>query len=269
MYKKITNAFAAVALVLGFTLALNAQQAAPSPQKTDDEPVIEKNFKGKIFEIKHRDPDGLAKVLRPLGSGFIGAGITPNSEFKTLTVRDFPENVAAIEDALKRLDTPAAAKPNIDLHMYVLIASNSAGTTNTAVPAELKDVIPQLRTTLSYKSYNVATSIVQRLTETQNRLDGRGTMTIPNPLVADGTLTLPYEYQIKSVSTSNMAGASSPTVQIGNFLFLTGTTSGSTVNNGTQVQTAINLRDGEKVVVGTAALGDRALIIVLTAKLLK
>jgi hypothetical protein len=35
------------------------------------------------------------------------------------------------------------------------------------------------------------------------------------------------------------------------------------------VQTALNLRDGEKVVVGTAALGDRALIIVLTARLVK
>jgi hypothetical protein len=34
----------------------------------------------------------------------------------------------------------------------------------------------------------------------------------------------------------------------------------------TQIQTTLNLRDGEKVVVGTATLGERALIIVLTAK---
>ena len=55
-------------------------------------------------------------------------------------------------------------------------------------------------------------------------------------------------------------------VQIGEFTFSTGMTS-QTVDNRTQVQTALNLRDGEKVVVGTATLGDRALIIVLTAKL--
>jgi hypothetical protein len=36
-----------------------------------------------------------------------------------------------------------------------------------------------------------------------------------------------------------------------------------------RVQTALNLRDGEKVVVGTAALRNRALVIVLTAKLIK
>jgi hypothetical protein len=35
------------------------------------------------------------------------------------------------------------------------------------------------------------------------------------------------------------------------------------------VQTALNLRDGEKVVVGTATLRNRALVIVLTAKLIR
>jgi hypothetical protein len=35
-----------------------------------------------------------------------------------------------------------------------------------------------------------------------------------------------------------------------------------------KVETALNLRDGEKVVVGTATIRDRALIVVLTAKLL-
>jgi hypothetical protein len=35
------------------------------------------------------------------------------------------------------------------------------------------------------------------------------------------------------------------------------------------VQTALNLRDGEKVVVGTATIRNRALVIVLTVKLIK
>ena len=36
-----------------------------------------------------------------------------------------------------------------------------------------------------------------------------------------------------------------------------------------KVQTALNLRDGEKVVVGTATIRNRALVIVLTVKLIK
>jgi hypothetical protein len=34
------------------------------------------------------------------------------------------------------------------------------------------------------------------------------------------------------------------------------------------ITTALNLRDGEKVVVGTATIRDRAVIVVLTAKVL-
>lgn len=36
-----------------------------------------------------------------------------------------------------------------------------------------------------------------------------------------------------------------------------------------KVQTALNLRDGEKVVVGTATIRNRALVIVLAVKLVK
>jgi hypothetical protein len=36
-----------------------------------------------------------------------------------------------------------------------------------------------------------------------------------------------------------------------------------------RVQTALNLRDGEKVVVGTATINDRALIVVLIPKIVK
>ena len=50
---------------------------AQTPAATQRSPdyVEEKGFKGRVFEIKHRDPDSLAQVLRPLGSGFKGATI--------------------------------------------------------------------------------------------------------------------------------------------------------------------------------------------------
>jgi hypothetical protein len=97
-------------------------------------------------------------------------------------------------------------------------------------------------------------------------LHGKGIAEIsPSPTSA-GNVNLPYEYSINSVSlASTPTGA--PIVQIGQFTFSTGLTS-ATLDNRTQVQTALNLRDGEKVVVGTATLGDRALIIVLTVKVI-
>jgi Bacterial type II/III secretion system short domain len=272
MLKTTKNVPAVLALVLIFISPSLAQQPnSNATQKSDDNFVTEKGFKSKVFEVKHRDVDSLAKVLRSLGSGFKGASISPNSEFKTLTVRDFPENLATIEEALKRLDTPGDPRPNIELHMHVLIASNtggnSGGTTTGQVPAELKDVLTQLRETLSYRNYEVAASVVQRLTETPRGLRGKGTTKISASTNAAGNMDLPYEYLINSVTLASTATGGAPVIQIGEFSFSTGLTS-TTLDNRTQVQTALNLRDGEKVVVGTAALGDRALIIVLTAKLI-
>lgn len=266
MLKTNKNITAAFALLLIFIPALYGQTNTAAAKPGDDEGFItEKGFKNKVFEVKHRDPSGLVRVLAQLTSGFKGAMIYPNTEFKTLTVRDFPENIAAIEEALKRLDTPAAPRPNIGLHMYVLIASNSAGGANTMeLPAELKGVLTELRQTLTYKNYELATTVVQRLTETSRGLRGKGTTQISAPNTVQ--VNLPYEYTVNQVTIAS-APTGAPIIQIGEFAFTTGQTS-TTIDNRTQVQTALNLRDGEKVVVGTAALGDRALIIVLTAKLI-
>ena len=265
-----SHVLAALVLILVFVSASLAQQVnSGATQKSDDNFVSEKGFKSKVFEVKYRDASSLATVLRQLGSGFKGASVSANSEFKTITVRDFPENLATIEEALKRLDVPAAPRPNIELHMHVLIASNASGTaggTTLQIPAELRDVLTQLRETLSYRNYELVTSVVQRLTETQRGLRGKGTAEISKSPASAGSLTLPYEYFINSVTLASPS-TGAPMVQIGEFAFTTGLTPQTSVDNRTQVQTALNLRDGEKVVVGTATFGDRALIIVLTAKL--
>jgi len=268
MHKLMKNALTIIVLVLIVNSASAAQQQTPAAQNNpEDNFVTEKGFKSKVFEAKYRDANSLAKVLRQLGSGFKGASISANTEFKTLTVRDFPENLATMEEALKRLDTPGAPPANIELHMHVLLASNaSASATTGQLPAELKDVLTKLRETLNYRNYELATSVVQRLTETPRGLRGKGTAEISRSPAPGGSVILPYEYTINSVTlASTSTGAT--LVQIGEFSFTTGLTS-TTLDNRTQVQTALNLRDGEKVVVGTATLGDRALIIVLTVKVL-
>lgn len=253
---------AALALALGLVSASFAQQSSNPIPPPSDNYVTEKNFKSKVFEVKYRDPNSLASVLKQLGSGFKGATISASTEFKTLTVRDFPENLATIEEALKRLDVPAAPRPNIELHMHVLLASNTGGG-GTEVPAELKDVLAELRGTLNYKNYELAASVVQRLTETPRGLQGAGTAEVPSGNPGTPNLSLPYEYYIGAVSLAqNATGA--PSVQIGEFTF-----SALSDKDRARVNTALNLRDGEKVVVGTAAIRSRALVVVLTIKLVK
>ena len=261
MVKTLKHVLSAIAVTM-VVAAASLGQATTSTQQPTDNYVTEKSFKNKVFEVKYRDPNSLANVLTRLTSGFKGAGITPNSEFKTLTVRDFPENIATIEEALKRLDTPGAPHPNIELHMHVLLASNVGGA-GLEVPAELKDVLAELRGTLNYKNYELAASVVQRLTETSSVLTGNGTAEVSSGNSGAANLSMPYEYYIRSVSLiPNPGGTQS--LQIADFAFTS-----STGNDRARIQTALNLRDGEKVVVGTATIRNRALIVVLTAKLLK
>ncbi len=239
-----------------------AQQVQPvQTPKPEPDYVTEKNFKSKIFEVKYRDPDNLARVLRQLGSGFKGSAISSNLEFKTITVRDFPENLVTMEEAIKRLDTPAAPSPNIELHMHVLLASDSSANTTVQVPNELKDVLTQLRETLSYRNYELAASIIQRLAQTPFSLSSSGIAEIS--ATGSDRMALPYEYQINSVSLMPN-GAGAPTVQIGHFTFSTLSETARA-----RIQTALNIRDGEKVVVGTATIRNRALVVVLTAKVVK
>ncbi len=105
-----TRIFLALALTLCAAAAAPAQTEQPKPQ---DNFVTQKMFSNRVFDIRNRDPVNLSRVLAPLTSGFRGATVTPNTEFRTISVRDFPENIAVIEEAIRRLDTPEVTRPAI------------------------------------------------------------------------------------------------------------------------------------------------------------
>ncbi|MEK6302687.1 MAG: hypothetical protein AABO41_18400 [Acidobacteriota bacterium] len=243
--------------------------AAPSqPAAKSPEYVEEKGFKGRVFEIKYRDPIGLLGVIRPLGSGFKGANFSVDREFKTLTVRDFPENIAAIEEALKRLDIAEGPRPAIEFSVHVLIATSSPGEAED-YPAELGDVVKQLKAALKYKSYTMMTSAIHRTKE------GAG---VENSGVAESKLfaavpTAPspifYDYQLGGISIET--GSGSPVVQT-DFRF----NMRVPLNLGTSVQyqnigfrSPVSLRQGERVVVGSTTMGDKGLVVVVSTKVAK
>jgi type II secretory pathway component GspD/PulD (secretin) len=261
MLSFLTKSLTTLVLTLTVIPAVLAQQPATTPEKPKDDFVTERQFKSKIFEVKYREPSSLASVLRQLGSGFKGAGISANNEFNTITARDFPENLVTIEEAIKRLDTPAAPPSSVQMHMHVLVASNRSGPTPAEeIPAELKDVITELRGTFTYRNYELVTSVLQRLTQTNHALTGNGLAQIPGE---SGATKAQYEYYVNQLSfVPSASGAQG--IQIQDFTF---TLSGEGIRG--RVQTALNLRDGEKVVVGTATINDRALIVVLIPKIVK
>jgi hypothetical protein len=268
MLSVMKNILGAVILISVVASAASAQQgqAGAADQASPDSFVTEKGFRSQVFEVKHRDPNSLFSVLRPLGSGFKGATIVLNREFKTLTMRDFPENIAAVEEALKRLDTPQPAPPSIELRMHVLIASNAPAAAGQ-YPDELKDVVSQLQSTLNYKSYNLVASMFERTRESPRTFLGSGTALLGAPFAATAKAGVPFNYKVEGVSLSSTP-AGVPVVQL-NEIYFGLVLSENLAKYPAQIATSVNLRDGEKVVVGSTTVNDNGLILVLSAKVLK
>lgn len=268
MYSKKLRTFALpLLLTILSTAALAQGQTQPAPA---DNYVTNTGFKNRVFEVHNRMPEDLIPVIRLLTSGFKGAQLAASNEFRTITARDFPENIAAIEEAIKRLDTPEVTRPDIELRMHVLLASNKEGASNP-YPADLKDVIGELQKTLNFKEYTLLTSIVQRTRESRGSrgsyIEGRGSAEVawPNPNVPGGSEKRNSNYQFSATSvalTSSPAGAAD--IQLGEFYFTL-----SVPGTDARIHSDVRMRDGEKVVVGTAGFSDKALILVMTARVLK
>lgn len=251
------------------SLLLIAATAFAQEQKTEkkaDDYNTVREFRNKVFEVHNRSPRELYASVALLGSGFKGAALNVSEEMRTITIRDFPENIAAIEEALKRLDRPVTATADIEVKISVLIASKTAMAANPT-PDDLASVVKQLQSTLRYAHYGLMTTTTHRTTPGVG-LEGSG--------VADSTLLgmtpnqeRPIIYRYKLRGITNTTSQDRPSIDIRNFEFSMNV---PITLGGNQVQyqqvgfeTPVSIREKEKVVIGTTTMGDKALIVVVTA----
>jgi len=254
-----------VVLCCGLARPLLAQ-ATPAPRapeaSREESYVSEKGFASRVFEVRHRDPGDLAAVLRPLGSGYRGATVSSNRDFKTISVRDFPENIATIEAALKRLDVAEAEKKDVELRLWVLVASNGEPAAGR-FPEDLKEAVGALKSTLTYTSYSLAGSFVQRVRDGARGIRGEGVtdLTPASPGKIPGR-KMQLEYGINALTLDAGDPARSAIRLDGLALSLVG-------DGRAQLKTDVTVRDGEKVVVGTSTVQDRGLVVVLSARVIR
>lgn len=231
-----------------------AQQTAPPEAKPTDI-----RFVSRVFEIYNRDPRTIVTSLLLLGSGYKNAGINVNDELRTITVRDFPENVAAIEDAIKRLDRPAT-DPDVELKISVLIASGGPQA-GPPPPNDMASVITQLRSALRYSTYTLVTTNVQR-TKGGRGLESSGVVDATGPAGDKQPKQASYTYKIRNLTVTS---GEKPSVNMETFSFSLRYFVPDSGNVNVSFETPVSVRDNQKVVIGTAAMGDKALIVVLSA----
>lgn len=262
----------ALALALAASASALAQnQQTQSAPKSDDNYVTSKMFQNRVFDIRNRNPQSLARVLYSLTSGFKGSTVSANEEFRTITVRDFPENIAVIEEAIRRLDTPEPARAAVEFRVHMLIASNDAAASNS-YPAELSDVVKQLQSTLGYRNFGLMGSQVVRSKEGPEVVTNKGVadLRLANDTPASKNPVF-YNYAIRSVS---LAGAGAQTgISIDEFMMdmsvPVSVGSGQIQYQNVGFKNPVTLRQGERVVAGTTSIADKSVIVVISASTMK
>ena len=241
----------AIALVAVAAAAQEKEKPAAAPAG----PRIQK-----LFVLKYAEPRALESMLR-----VFDATVVANSEMHALAITATPEAMRSIEDAIARLDTPAAAPKNVELTCYLVVGSEGADAAAGPIPKELDSVVAQLKNALAFKSYRVLDVLTLRARTGQmvTTTSSGGTMPVPG-----GTPQAVFtQLQVRSMSLA----PDGSTVRLDQIRTQTrvpvSTGSGSYNWQELVINTDVDIKEGQKVVVGRVGIThDQALFLVLMAK---
>jgi hypothetical protein len=266
-----------LALFLAFPITKTfAQTESPQQPAEKKTAISESKLSVKLFEIRYKSPSSLSDALIALSSGAPGTMMKSNGQLRTLTVRDFPENIAAIEEALRRLDIPEPPPVSLECQLH-LVSASMVDTEKSQLPKTLEPVVAQLRSTLKFTNYRYVSSTLNRISDGGSVESNGLTGTLfPTPSGVINTPDNPtfYQYALKGTKLTQDASGKEA-IQIEQFKFgasvplkLEGN---KTIYKDIGLQTPLTLRESEMAAVGTVNISrsDEAIIVIVSVKRLK
>lgn len=240
--------------VLLIALPLAAQETKKEESKSPQ--IVQK-----LIMLKYADPENIVNVLR-----VFGAPMTPNRETHTIGIATNPQTLQAIEDAIARLDTPAAAPKNIDLTMQLVLGSDLDAQAG-ALPKDLESVVTQLRNAFPFKSYHLLDVLTIR-TRTGQRAGTDSSGGSIGPGTGGRLVTSSFNVNSSSIApdgtTIRLDGlrcSSKIPHDLGN---------GQFQYQDLSMNTDVDIKEGQKVVVGRQGINkEQALFLVLSAKVVQ
>jgi hypothetical protein len=240
-------------------LLLALPLAAQEEKKTEtNRPVAVQ----KLFVLKYADPQAVENLLR-----VFNASISPNRDMRVLAVSATPETMAAVEDAIKRLDVPSAAPANVDLTVYLLVGHEGESPAGSAaIPKDLDSVVTQLKNAFAFKSYSLLDVLALR-----TRTGEQASTTSSGGAVPNGNGSAPV---ITTFRINNAAvGGDGASIHISrlNANIKMPVVSGMQVSyTDLGLNSDVDIKEGQKVVIGRLGISkDQALFLVMTAKILQ
>ena len=220
----------------------------------------------RMITLKHADPQEISGVIR-----MFEVNVNVNSQFKIISISGLSDKVAAAEAAIHKLDV---SPKTIELVVHFVVGSDQTNLTGSAVPADVRDVISQLRNVFTFKDYRMLDTLSLRTragssAETTGILDSRANprlsqFSIRNSSVSEDGATIRIDRM--------HAGLRIPMRRNGPVDAKGGAAAQAKVDYmNTGIDQDIDVKEGQKVVVGRSSLEgpEKALFLILTAKVIQ
>jgi hypothetical protein len=235
---------------IGLLLAAGLSLAAQDGKKADTAP--KKPQIQRLFILKYADPLQLMDLLR-----VFDASVRQNAEMHALAIEASPEAMRAIEDAIQKLDVPSAMPKNVEMTVFLLVASDAAAAASAGgpIPKDLDSVATQLKAAFPFKNYGLLDVLTFRTRTGQpvNTTSSGGSLQIDNMPVSVITTV-----RINSISVESDGS----TVRIDKL-----NTRYQWGHQNLELSTDLDVKEGQKVVVGRLGIThDQALFLVMMAK---
>jgi hypothetical protein len=211
----------------------------------------------RVFQLKYADANRVRSML--LGANEVVA----DQQMKTIAVRAPKSKMDEIEQIIKRFDVPPPPVPNVEVTIYLMSAL--AQPAATALPPELDGVVKQLKSTFSYKGYELIDTQIIRV-----RAGKGGEASGMVGRVAAGPKTInQVKFDEATISTDEKGSAIHLRgLKVGLRIPIAATGQKQYQYLDTGISTDVDVHVGQKVVVGKTNMdgADRASIVVLMAK---
>ncbi len=235
-------------LALMSLLALGQEEGAPKTVR-------------KLIQLKYANAGQVHSLLRIYQSNDLMLNAS-DERMHVLAVQGTPALVATIEEAVKKLDVPPV---DFELTVYLISTTAQGG---DQLPEALAGTAKQLHGVFAYKGYQLLESFVLRGRDGQSQ-NNSGQATSAEGTVKNSTYSFRYNRASVLDGTPKIVSLQNLNLQIR--LFTGRDVKGDAQYKTTGLSTDVDIRDGQKVVVGKSDVnnGESPLILVVTAKVVE
>lgn len=216
----------------------------------------------KLFILKYADPGNLQNLLR-----IFGVNMVANTEMHALAVTAPQTVMQSIEEAINKLDVPAATPKNFDFTVYLVVGTEGENILSAGLPKDLDSVVTQLKGAFSFKNYRLLDVLTVRTRGGQNV-----SMRSSGGSVQFGTVAKPVNttFSIRSASL----GPDGSTIRLDQVSCQSHVplevAPGNYSDEQLTLSTDLDIKEGQKVVVGRMGMtNQQAMFVVITVKIVQ